>query len=630
MKRSWFPILIISILVALLATLGVLQYNWVRKIGEDERERMQKRVATDTERFAEDFNREIQNAYYNFQTGADIWRDKNWAEFNERFDFWREKTAYPNLIKNFYYWANEENPQLLLYDAEKREFVETIWTDELKSLQEKTASEKGFQPVRPENFALVMPIQEIDEKINRVIIHRENEPRREINLPKKIGFLLIALDENVIKNQLFPDLANKYFPDKEFNLAVRGADDQTVFQTQEVSGSDATAKLLNLSPDNFIFFSNREAMTRFRTVDETKSLFVTRTLENRPIPRVEGETKLKTSDGTSSPKINRSVSRVESETIHTYTPKRSVETFNLQVPRGEFPRTAILESEKPNDKGIWTLNVQHSAGSIEQFINRKQQKDLAIGFSILSLLAVSIITVYVSAQRAKILAQRQVEFVSSVSHEFRTPLAVIYSAGENLADGVAKEETQVARYGNLIKGEGRKLSKMVEQILEFAGANSGKKKYDLREVDVNEIIENALAECKPLIDEKNFTVEREVAENLPKIVADKNALSQALQNLIGNSIKYSNGNSWLKISARNGSGKLKITVEDKGIGISSKDLRHIFEPFYRAKAVVDEQIHGNGLGLSLVKKTVDAHGGQISAESQTGKGSKFTIHLPLN
>lgn len=281
-----------------------------------------------------------------------------------------------------------------------------------------------------------------------------------------------------------------------------------------------------------------------------------------------------------------------------------------------------------HNDGVWTLNVQHTAGSLEQFIANTRRKNLGVSFGILSLLAVSVVLIFLSAQRATRFAQKQVDFVSAVSHEFRTPLAVIRSAGENLSDGVVRDENQVSKYGALIKREGVKLSAMVEQILEFAGASLGKRKYDLRETEIEKIIENALAECEPLIKEKGFTVEKEIAGNLPPFAADEKALSQTIQNLVVNSVKYSNGNSWLKISATNGGGRIKIVVEDKGIGIAPKDLKHIFEPFYRSKTVVDEQIHGSGLGLSLVKQTVAAHGGRIAVESEIGKGSRFTIELP--
>ncbi len=235
--------------------------------------------------------------------------------------------------------------------------------------------------------------------------------------------------------------------------------------------------------------------------------------------------------------------------------------------------------------------------------------------------------IFISSQRARTFAQRQVDFVSSVSHEFRTPLAVIYSAGENLSDGVIRDDGKIASYGNLIKREGKKLSQMVEQILEFAGARSGTRNYDFQKVEIKKVIEEAISECQSLIAENDFTIETEIAENLPEISADRRALTQAVQNLIANSIKYSNGEKFIKISANNGGGKVKISVEDKGLGIEKSELSKIFEPFYRSKKVVDAQIHGNGLGLSLVKNIVDAHNGKISVESESGKGSEFTIIL---
>jgi two-component system phosphate regulon sensor histidine kinase PhoR len=132
-----------------------------------------------------------------------------------------------------------------------------------------------------------------------------------------------------------------------------------------------------------------------------------------------------------------------------------------------------------------------------------------------------------------------------------------------------------------------------------------------------------------LLDDQNIEFESDVDNDLPEINADREALSRAIQNLIVNSVKYGNGNRWVRVSAYNGDDTVKISVDDRGIGISKADLRQVFEPFFRSKEVVDAQIHGNGLGLALVKQIAEAHGGQVTAESEPGQGSKFTIELPI-
>jgi signal transduction histidine kinase len=276
----------------------------------------------------------------------------------------------------------------------------------------------------------------------------------------------------------------------------------------------------------------------------------------------------------------------------------------------------------------WNLAAQHASGSIDAFIANTKFRNLAMGFGILGLLGVAVAAIIFSAQRAKQFAQRQVDFVSGVSHEFRTPLAVIYSAGENLADGVTNEPMQTSKYGELIKTEGRKLSSMVEQILEFAGANSGKQKYKFETVPIAEIVNSAVNECRPLLSDQNIDLESDIDNTLPEIDADPDALGRAIQNLIANSVKYNNGDRWIRVSACNGGQTVKISVEDRGIGISKSDLRQIFEPFFRSKEVVDAQIHGNGLGLAVVRQIAEAHGGRVLAESEPGKGSKFTIEIP--
>ena len=146
---------------------------------------------------------------------------------------------------------------------------------------------------------------------------------------------------------------------------------------------------------------------------------------------------------------------------------------------------------------------------------------------------------------------------------------------------------------------------------------------------VDEVVADALADCKPVLDAEKVQVEVCVPSTLPPVTADKAALSRAIQNLIVNSVKYSNGEKWIRVAAENGAGSVKISVEDRGIGISKGDLRSIFEPFFRSRSVVDAQIHGNGLGLSVVRQIVEAHGGTVSAVSKEKAGSTFTIKLPV-
>lgn len=625
MKGSRFPILVVAALLTLLSVLALLQYRWLGQISDGERERMQRNLQSDTERFAEDFNREIQNAYLNFQVNADVWKNNDWKNFNDRYKFWREKTAYQNLIEDFYFVRFDDARTVLKYNKKTQIFENSQIPPNIEKLKNEISPEGILRSVEIKIPALLMPIHESEKTFDRILI-RTTRPENvkntapPIEMGKKFGVLIVELDENVIKNQLLPDLSKRYFSESDnanYKLAVVNDEKQTIFQTQSLTATDSSAKLFDLSASNFMFFANREMVSANEGRKRQSVIY----------SRVESVSSTATMANKTQIAIEKEQNNSNNSQTFTIKPKTENNRVELKVETETKPKVTIFENQNSENVGGWTLNVQHNTGSLEQFITNARYKNLAVSFGILSLLAVSVILIFISAQRAKLLAQRQVDFVSSVSHEFRTPLAVIYSAGENLADGVAKEETQVSRYGNLIKGEGKKLSKMVEQILDFAGANSGRKKYDLRETDAAEIIENALAEYEPFLREKGFRNEIQIAENLPKIIADKNALTQAIQNLIANALKYSGEEKFIEISAKNGNGRIKIAVEDKGIGIAKIDLKHIFEPFYRSKSVVDEQIHGNGLGLSLVKQIVEAHSGKIEVESEIGKGSKFTIIL---
>jgi signal transduction histidine kinase len=257
-----------------------------------------------------------------------------------------------------------------------------------------------------------------------------------------------------------------------------------------------------------------------------------------------------------------------------------------------------------------------------------RRRDQAIGFGVLVVLAINMAMLIVTSHRAQRLAQLQVDFVTAVSHELRTPLTAIISGADNISSGVVVTRQQLAQYGSVIGNQARQLFELVERILLFAATRQGRLHYNLHPVDVNEIVDAALASSTGLIEAGHFTVECDIDEELPPIAGDGPALSQCLGNLIVNALKYSNGQRWIGIRAAAHELEVRISVSDKGIGIDAADLPHIFEPFYRSPAVKAAQIHGTGLGLPLSQSIAEALNGRLTVTSVPGHGSTFTLCVP--
>jgi signal transduction histidine kinase len=238
-------------------------------------------------------------------------------------------------------------------------------------------------------------------------------------------------------------------------------------------------------------------------------------------------------------------------------------------------------------------------------------------------------------QGALQVAKLQMEFVASVSHELRTPLAVISSAADNIADGIVKSKEEQRKYGVALQNQSRQMTELVNQILLFAATVDSRNPYVLRPVRVSKLIESALQEISEPLKRSGFIVDLQFEPDLPPVMGDPSALSQCLQNLIGNALKYSGGQRWIGIKAsvrnseRNAGREIRIEVQDHGIGIDHAELSRVFDPFYRSPAVKAEQIHGTGLGLAVARSIAEAMGGRLNATSKLGVGSTFTLHLPV-
>jgi signal transduction histidine kinase len=318
---------------------------------------------------------------------------------------------------------------------------------------------------------------------------------------------------------------------------------------------------------------------------------------------------------------------------------RDVVVNVIETQRKEGEATLSVQRAAFAGEGHWKLVAKHRAGSLEAAVSATRTKNFALSSGILMLLAAAVGLIVVSARRADRLARQQLEFVAAVSHELRTPVSVIGAAAGNLADGVVEEPGRVKKYGATIQGEARRLGETVERVLQLAGIASGRAASAPTALPVHTLIEEAIAATRHESEAAGVTVELDIAEELrrspadphgvQRVVGDAAALRSAIQNLISNAIKYGGDARWVRVSARPLTQKAtRISVEDHGLGIAADDRKHIFEPFYRGREAVARQIQGTGLGLHLVRRIVEAHGGTVTVHSQAGRGSTFTIDLP--
>jgi len=280
----------------------------------------------------------------------------------------------------------------------------------------------------------------------------------------------------------------------------------------------------------------------------------------------------------------------------------------------------------------WMLILTDRKGHLDDLIRGIRRINLVANSAVLLLLASGITLVFIARHRAEKYARLQMDFVASISHELRTPLTAIFSAGENLADGIVEEKTQLRHYGSIITSQARQLINLVDQILTFSSTRSGEKHYDLRPLEIAQTINLALQNTNAIIQAGGFHVEVDIAPGLPFVRGDETAIASCIQNLLANAVKYSGKSRWIRVSARpavvRNDCEVEISVEDRGIGIAASELSEVFKPFYRSSQVKAAQIHGTGLGLAVAKELTQAMGGHISLTSSLGAGTTFTLSFP--
>jgi signal transduction histidine kinase len=275
-------------------------------------------------------------------------------------------------------------------------------------------------------------------------------------------------------------------------------------------------------------------------------------------------------------------------------------------------------------------------------VSRWENFRTTLGLWLISLLLISILVgayIFVRrAQREAYLSQMKSTFVSNVSHELRTPLASIKLLAELLemqwpgsaTEALQKQQAPAEQYLSVIRRECDRLSRLIENLLDFAKIERGVKQYHFDYEDLTIVLCMAIESFRPHAEAQGFRLEIDIAEPLPEIRLDADAMAQVVLNLLSNAVKYSDDVKEIRVQAYRHGAHVVIAVTDRGIGINAAEIPKIFDDFYR----VDQRLNtlkqgGMGLGLTLVRHMVQAHGGSISVRSTVGKGSTFSVMLPI-
>jgi signal transduction histidine kinase len=280
--------------------------------------------------------------------------------------------------------------------------------------------------------------------------------------------------------------------------------------------------------------------------------------------------------------------------------------------------------------GSWKVALFERTGkTIEQLTARERHLYIGLFTGILTVMLLGILILARAMIHESEVSRMKSEFVSNVTHELKTPLSLIRMFGETLDSGIVTEEKKRREFYSIIRKESERLTHLINNVLDFSKIDTGKKDYYFEEADIVSTVRQSLEAYRFHIRDSGFEIESKLPEESVMISIDKDAISQAFLNLLSNAVKYSEERKYIYVEVRKESQSVIVSVKDHGVGIAKEELKKIFDKFYRVPNPMKKQPRGSGLGLTLTKHIVEAHKGKIEVESEPGKGSRFTIRLPL-
>lgn len=597
--------LVILLCIAMLVLLGALQFAWTGQLSEAQAAMMQNALSNSVRQFEQEVERELMFLLALMRPEGRGGQQLDWNRCAEGYALWAETSAHTGLLSRILVHQVGRDSAAVLQELPlgEAEPVAAEWDPQLEPVERTLAQasgrlSRGRGPLTwtlfPKANAIVRPIVVVDRL-------RRGAPRGPRS--DRSAFIIVVLDWNYVVQQMLPELVDRLFS---------GADGERLYEVA-IAVRDGESFLYRSDPSiDAAWLAGADMRRRLRLFRSPQERL------GPPLAAPAG-----------GPDAIRRLALEAGRSERGGEPGATGQQGGVRPPLGGRGRIAIAGASAGLDV---EFAAAHVSGSLAGAVAQQRARNLGAGLGVLLLLAGAMALVVVSARRASRLAAMQMEFIAGVSHELRTPLSVICSVGENLADGVVSSAEGAKRYGQLIFSQGRRLGEMVEQTLQFASLESGKRQFKLARIDPEMAVQRAVDQARPMIEQAGFALERGTAPGLPRVRADENALQQILANLISNAVKYGDPGRWIRVEADTGQSdgdpEVRIRICDRGRGIPKEEEGRVFDAFYRGAAAGEGNIQGSGLGLKLARDLAQGMGGKLSMQSKPGEGSVFTLHLP--
>lgn len=597
MRRNSFLVFLVLLLAAFVA-FGFLLSGWIAASSATSLRHELASLMNQTERLSEEIELEIAFMEQSLAPSAEEFLSRDGKAFAERWAEYHRQARFPGFLKAAYYFPLR-SARPFRFSPEAGGFAEA--DDPLASavqpfaagdgsananlaqeLREALAASAGSDSYR------VVPVTEVERQDQRGGPSRDDSPRVLRRYERSVGFLILALDDSVLAKEILPSLGRRYFGRSS------GYGD-FILRAVKAEAPDLEVALGPGDPP--------------RRVDWSVNDF------SRPLVPQQG-------------RLNfyglYSAAHARAEILGGSKSEKGPIEERMEAQIGLFRFAAAWGA------GGWSIEAKHRSGSIQRAIALRSALETGLAAAFLSAAYALIAGLTLSSRRARILAERERDFIASVSHELKTPIAVILSASENMEKGIVGAE-RVGAYGAMLAKEGRRLRDSVEGILMVSGLQSAHHGNRSETFPLAELAREAASKMEDLAASRSARLAI-VEEHRPIVKASKAMVGSALTSLMSNALKYGpeGGEVTVRVRAAGAAGRRRaeVSVEDRGPGLAYSERARVFDPFWRGNAASESGRAGTGLGLYLARRIARLHQGDVVFKPRQGGGACFVLSLP--